>query len=744
MYKFKFLLFFAAGCFASSVCNGCGSDSRPAACKSDDECAPHEACIDDVCTEIECKTDMDCPGDERCVDFKCVSDAECSVDRDCESGKICDGGKCVSGCRSDRDCPPGRICLPDEGENGLCVECQIDGDCEQGEKCIDHACIERCDSDTDCPSGHCDLSSHECAECTLDSHCEIGFICESNACVSGCHHDDDCDPGYICENNTCREGCRQDAECISGKCIQETNTCAECTDDGDCLDSDFPRCENYVCVPECTSDGDCHTPGEVCIDNHCIQPVHGNLAWAKKIGSLNDVECRSAAALDGDSLILVGGFQATATFGAGESAETSLTAAGIADVFLARYNEDGTVAWAKRAGSSGDNGNETAYDVTLLSGGSFIAAGMYEGTAVFGPGESCETSLSAPSAAEEAFIAKFNNDGTVAWAKSAGGADGDRAKAIEALADGSFLLTGYFSSSATWGAGESSESILDAAGMTDVFLARYNPDGTIAWVKRAGGVGSDQGLDLATASDGTTILVGTFEETAVFGLGEIAETSLEAAGGTDGFFAKYNPDGTIAWAKKIGGGEQDSVRGVSLLADGSFLVAGHLSGTVVFGMGEPNETQSDGTWNVFLAKYDGDGLLQWAKGVSKDGTGKVEVGDISKLPDGSFRITGGFGGTGSIIFGMGEINEASVSTGNEYLHAYVAGYGPDGIFKWIKTAGGNDSRGTCGLDLTLLQDDSVVAIGFFGGTAIFGNGEDCESELTSDGEVDAFIIKLVP
>lgn len=492
------------------------------------------------------------------------------------------------------------------------------------------------------------------------------------------------------------------------------------------------------------SDGDGDTDSDSDADSDSEDNMTGNLEWAKKIGSVEDVECRSVAGLDDDSLILVGGFQDTATFGAGESAETALTAAGISDVFIAKLNSDGTVAWAKRAGSPEDDGIEKAYDVTLLAGGSFIATGTYQDTAVFGPGESSETLLNTPSAAEEAFVAKFNSDGTVAWAKRAGGADGDRGMAIDALASGSFLVTGHFSSSATWGAGESSETTLNASGMTDVFLARHNDDGTIAWVKRAGGTGSDEGLDLATATDGTTILVGSFEGSAVFGSGEIAETSLETAGGSDGFFAKYNPDGTIAWAKKIGGIGQDSVEGVALLDDGSFLVAGHLIGSVVFGLGEPNETQSDGTWGVFLAKYDGSGQLLWAKGISKDGNGGVDIGGIVKLPDDTFRITGGFGGSGSIIFGKGEDDEESVTTGDQFHHAYIAGYDPNGTFTWVRTAGGNDGHVTGGLNLTALHNDSVVAVGFLGGTAIFGKGEDSETELTSDGQVDAFIVKLAP
>ncbi len=679
-----------------------------------------------------------CPADsDSQVCSGCLIDSVCypnRVSNPANGCQICDAAS-STGAWSDNDgayCDDGTFCNGDDScQAGICSQ-------NAGDPCGDDGMF--CNGVESCSEANnlCEHSGNPCGAL---------LICDENndQCTSPaeCSVDSDCDQGFICVNNTCREGCRQDSECLSGKCIQETNTCAECTDDGDCLDLDFPRCRNYVCVPECTSDGDCQTTGEVCIDNHCVPSVVGNLVWAKKIGSTEDVECRSVAALDDDSLLLVGGFQATAVFGAGESSETALTAEGISDVFLAKHNSDGTVAWAKRAGSSGDNGNERAYDVTLLSGGSFIAAGVYQATATFGAGESSETALTAAGIAD-VFLAKFNSDGTVAWAKSAGGANGDRAQAIEALAGGSFLLTGYFSSSATWGAGESSESTLDAAGMTDAFLARYNDDGTVAWVKRAGGTGSDEGIDLATAADGTTILVGAFEETAVFGLGETNQTTLVSAGGSDGFFAKYNPDGTIAWAKKIGGSGQDSVRGVSLLADGSFLVAGHLSGTVVFGMGEPNETHSDGTWGVFLAKYDGDGQLQWAKGISKDGESKVEIGGISGLSDGSFRITGGLGGSGSIVFGKGESDGVSVSSGDLYNHAYVAGYDPDGAFKWIKTAGGNDGHDTSGFDLTLLQDNSVVTVGFFGGTAIFGKSEDCETELTSDGEVDAFIVKLAP
>ena len=114
------------------------------------------------------------------------------------------------------------------------------------------------------------------------------------------------------------------------------------------------------------SDSDSDSDGDS--DSDYADP--GNLVWAKKIGSLQDVECRTVVALADDSLILAGGFEATATFGAGESAETSLTTAGITDVFIAKYNDDGTVAWAKRAGSSGDDGNDQVQTHHFVTGDS--------------------------------------------------------------------------------------------------------------------------------------------------------------------------------------------------------------------------------------------------------------------------------------------------------------------------------------------------------------------------------------
>ena len=109
----------------------------------------------------------------------------------------------------------------------------------------------------------------------------------------------------------------------------------------------------------------------------------------------------------------VPGFQGTAIFGEGEPQQTTLVCAGSTDVFVAKYNSDGTLAWAKRAG--GGN-HEMASSVTVLSDGSCVATGKFVGATTFGPGEPGQVNMTALGG-YDVFVAKFDPDGTLAWAK---------------------------------------------------------------------------------------------------------------------------------------------------------------------------------------------------------------------------------------------------------------------------------------------------------------------------------------
>ncbi len=63
------------------------------------------------------------------------------------------------------------------------------------------------------------------------------------------------------------------------------------------------------------------------------------------------------------------------------------------------------------------------------------------------------------------------------WVERAGGSQEDDARSVDLLSDGSAVVTGTFSGTATFGPGQANETQLTPAGEEDIFIAKYNPDG---------------------------------------------------------------------------------------------------------------------------------------------------------------------------------------------------------------------------------------------------------------------------
>jgi hypothetical protein len=414
-----------------------------------------------------------------------------------------------------------------------------------------------------------------------------------------------------------------------------------------------------------------------------------SFAWAKSAGGTLFGNATSVSALADGSSIITGRFAGTATFGS----TPPLTSTGVRDVFVAKVNPDGSFAWAKSAGGASLNG---ANSVSALADGSSFITGNFAGTITFGSTPPL-TSLGS----NDVFIAKVNPDGSFAWAKRAGGTSNDYANSVSALADGSSIITGQFTNTATFG----STPPLTGAGTFDVFIAKVNPDGSFAWATSAGGTGEDIGYGVSALADGTSIVTGLLSDTVTFG----STPPLTSAGGYDVFVAKVNPDGSFAWARRAGDTGRDNATSVSALADGSSIITGRFTGTNTFGSTPP--LTSAGSDDVFVAKVNTDGSFAWAK--SAGGTGSDWGQSVSALADGSSIITGPAAGT--VTFGA----ISSVSNGG----FFVAKANADGSFAWAKRA---EAFGGSGV--SALADGSSIITGNFSGTATF----ESTTPLTSD------------
>jgi hypothetical protein len=111
------------------------------------------------------------------------------------------------------------------------------------------------------------------------------------------------------------------------------------------------------------------------------------------------------------------------------------------------------------------------------------------------------------------------------------------------------------------------------------------------WAKRAGGHEyNDFGTGIAVDGSGNVYVTGNFQGTAHFELAAADGINLNSEGDYDLFVAKYSWSGTLLWAKRAGGTIIDYVTGIAVDGSGNVYVTGLFRDTATFGLGEPNQT----------------------------------------------------------------------------------------------------------------------------------------------------------
>ena len=419
----------------------------------------------------------------------------------------------------------------------------------------------------------------------------------------------------------------------------------------------------------------------------------GTYLWATRAGGTSFNTGYAISTLSDGSAIVTGEFSGTAIFGS-----TTLTSAGSNDVFVAKIDASGAYVWATQAGGTS---SDIGYAVSTLSDGSAIVTGYFDGTATFG-----STTLTS-AGSTDVFVAKIDASGTYLWATQAGGTSGDYGYAISTLSDGSSIVTGRFSGTATFGS-----TTLTSAGSYDVFVAKIDASGTYVWATKAGSTSFNTGYAISTLSDGSAIVTGEFSGTATFG-----STTLTSAGSIDAFVAKIDASGTYVWATQAGGASGDGGYAVSTLSDGSAIVTGGFQGTATFGS---TTLTSAGNSDVFVAKIDASGAYLWA---TKAGGTSVDLGSgVSTLSDGSAIVTGYFQGTAT----FGSTTLTSAGSNDVFVAKIQALSAPGAPTSASATAG--DAQAT--ISWSAPSSDGGSAITSYTATASPG-GATCTTSSTS-------------
>ena len=204
----------------------------------------------------------------------------------------------------------------------------------------------------------------------------------------------------------------------------------------------------------------------------------GTKVWTKLLGTSK--EDRATALTTGlDGSIYVSGLT--------DDALDGQTYSGAQDPFLTKFSADGTKAWTKLLGSSG---SDAATALTTGLDGSIYVSGWTNG-ALDGQTNS---------GSGDAFLTKYNPDGSKVWTKLLGSSSEDTASALTTGLDGSIYVGGY-----TLGALDGQTN----SGGWDAFLTKFQEVGTATYVLSAGSSSYNEGSTATFALTTTNVASGT-------------------------------------------------------------------------------------------------------------------------------------------------------------------------------------------------------------------------------------------
>ena len=247
---------------------------------------------------------------------------------------------------------------------------------------------------------------------------------------------------------------------------------------------------------------------------------------------------------------------------------------------------------------------------------------------------------------------------------------------------GNSYVIGDFSLGASFTQGINTLGSLNSAGGRDVLVAKFAPDGSLLWAKRAGGNALDVGLKLVLGTAGLGI-TGLFTGTAdLFGSSHSAQ-----GGSTDLFVALLDPaNGNALWVRTAGApGYTDTPGGITMRPNGDIVLAGKFKGDAVFGTDTLHSAFDPWTstlgFDVFIASWASDGTYQWVRQGS--GPHDDQAVELTSGPDGMLYITGQFSDT--ITFGVEHPNISLNSM-------FVVKYDGQGQEQWYRKCGGQEDH----------------------------------------------------
>lgn len=450
--------------------------------------------------------------------------------------------------------------------------------------------------------------------------------------------------------------------------------------------------------------------------------------WVNSFGSNGIIDQALSVSLDTDGDLLVGGeFSATVDFDPGPG--SSEFTADHTDPFIVKYRDGGSLVWAHHFAGRG-----RVTDLATDSAGNVLAVGRFSQSLVIDSTLTLQSNHS-----YDLFAVKLDAGGNLLWAWSIGATGDETPQAIAIDSMGRMAVSGIISTTVDFDPGPGEVSLTTGIDQ-DSFLALYDSDGQLLWVHlfeqlTANGIAtSDSAHALAIADNDDIVVGGLYQGTTTFD--GMALTSAA----TDAYLARFDSTGNRLWVRSsAGAGTRKESFSVARADNGDLVVAGLLFGEMDVDPDPVDELwlTSDGSLDLYLARFASNGDLIWAGRIGNSGTELIN--DLVVGANDSITIAGRYSGTTDFDPGPGEV----LSTAMAEWDAYFAHYSSTGQLIAALPLEGSPGpvNPTSAIEsLVANPDGDLIAAGFYERTVDFDPGPGV-LDLTPSNTKDAFVAR---
>ena len=422
----------------------------------------------------------------------------------------------------------------------------------------------------------------------------------------------------------------------------------------------------------------------------------------------------TGVAVDADSNVVVSGDFSGHLDLSGDG-QPDVHSHGSLDLLLAKFDRTGRLMWVKTAGGPG---KERGYKVALGSDGSAYWTGSYEHEVDFDGDGSLDLRSRGRS---DVFVAKHDRDGGLLWARSAGGPGVDYAQDIEVDVEGSAYIAGDFRDHADF----NDDGVADVTGVggQEAFVAKWSTNGDWSWTAAGVGPGSDRGVGVAVDDEVGVYLTGWIQGEADFGRNTVLEA--EHGGFDSGLDSSIDSEGNVYVAGEA--------RGKTSVDFGMFLAAYDLDGDLrwarTLSLDAPRSRGEVGDGDAMLSKFDKNGRQQWVRVVGGSDTDLFRHVSVS-----THEVV--VGGVGSPAFSWGADAEPEVAGPS----IVVASFDTSGRLQWSSFVNSAIAQGAAVRCVAVEADGGILAVGYNDGALRLGAKEILPEDTANEGQL--FVLRF--